>query len=84
MKKFLDFLINEGYTLDDIAKRPRVLTTSQKTVKHRLDKVRSLGLHNVNLNLLCKSRKNFQKYVESLESAIKDRKYLMRTKIELK
>ncbi|XP_068620889.1 transcription termination factor, mitochondrial isoform X2 [Battus philenor] len=68
LKPFLDFLINEGFTTEDIAKRPRVLTASQETIKLRLEKLRNLGLKEINLNILSRSRKNFQKYFESLES----------------
>uniref|UniRef100_A0A1E1WRW3 Uncharacterized protein n=1 Tax=Pectinophora gossypiella TaxID=13191 RepID=A0A1E1WRW3_PECGO len=69
VKSFLDFLINQGFDVNDIANKPRVLTSSQKTVEQRLDILRKLGLTEINLNALCKSRKDFQKYVDSIESA---------------
>ncbi|XP_072936436.1 transcription termination factor, mitochondrial [Epargyreus clarus] len=67
-KKFLDFLTDEGFDIEDIAKKPRVLCASQKTVMMRLEKLRKLGLKDINLNVLCRSRKDFKKYCESIES----------------
>ncbi|KOB74688.1 Mitochondrial transcription termination factor, partial [Operophtera brumata] len=72
IKKFLDFLIDEGFNVEDIVEKPRVLASSQKTIKYRLDKLRNLGLHDINLNTLCRSRKGFQKYYASLETIMKD------------
>lgn len=72
IKKFLDFLMNEGFSEEDIASKPRVLASSQKTIKYRLDQLRSLGFNDVNLNSLCRSKKNFQKYYRSLEVILRD------------
>lgn len=69
VKTFLDFLIEEGFDVQDIANKPRVLTASQKTVEQRLNRLRKLGLSEINLNVLCRSRKDFQKYFDSIESA---------------
>lgn len=68
VKNFLDFLINEGFEVQDIANKPRVLTASQKTVEQRLLKLRKLGLTEINLNVLCRSRKDFKKYCDSIVS----------------
>ncbi|KPI93894.1 hypothetical protein RR46_13059 [Papilio xuthus] len=68
LKSFLDFLISEGFSIEDIARRPRVLTASQKTVKERLQKLRRLGLKEINLNAVSRSKKDFKKYFASLES----------------
>ncbi|XP_026322224.1 transcription termination factor, mitochondrial [Hyposmocoma kahamanoa] len=68
VKKFLDFLIKEGFEVQDIANKPRVLTASQKTVEQRLNKLRKLGLSEINLNVLCRSRKDFKKYCDSIGS----------------
>ncbi|XP_013133846.1 PREDICTED: uncharacterized protein LOC106099749 isoform X2 [Papilio polytes] len=70
LKSFLDFLISEGFTIEDIARRPRVLIASQKTVQQRLEKLRSLGLKEINLNTVSRSRKDFKKYFVSLESVL--------------
>ncbi|XP_047515377.1 transcription termination factor, mitochondrial isoform X1 [Pieris napi] len=72
VKKFLDFLFEEGFTIEDILCKPRVLCASQKTVKERLEKLRGLGLKDINLNVLCRSRKDFRKYYESLQTVTKD------------
>lgn len=68
MKCFLDFLIEQGFNVEDIAAKPRILCASQKTVEQRLDQLRKLGLNEINLNVLCRSKKDFNKYVESIES----------------
>ncbi|KAH9645173.1 hypothetical protein HF086_005718 [Spodoptera exigua] len=68
VKHFLDFLESEGFDVEEIATKPRVLSASQKTVKKRLDTLRNLGLKEINLNVLCRSKKDFKKYCESIES----------------
>ncbi|KAI5641572.1 transcription termination factor, mitochondrial isoform X1 [Phthorimaea operculella] len=68
VKSFLDFLESEGFKIEDITTKPRILTASQKTVKQRLEKLRKLGLSEINLNVLCRSRKDFKKYCDSIES----------------
>ncbi|XP_061707075.1 transcription termination factor, mitochondrial-like isoform X1 [Cydia pomonella] len=68
VKHFLDFLISEGFQPEDIANKPRVLVASPNTVKQRLEKLRKLGFTEINLNVLCKSRKDFKKYYESIEA----------------
>lgn len=68
VKQFLDFLIKEGFEVQDIANKPRVLTASQKTVEQRLNKLRKIGLSEINLNVLCRSRKDFKKYCDSIGS----------------
>lgn len=65
----------EGFEVEDIAMKPRVLSASQKTVKQRLDKLRGLGLNDINLNVLCRSKKDFQKYCESIETISKESKH---------
>lgn len=72
VKHFLDFLITEGFDVEEIANKPRVLSASQKTVKQRLDRLRELGLNQINLNVLCRSKKDFKKYCESIESLSKE------------
>ncbi|XP_053600152.1 transcription termination factor, mitochondrial [Plodia interpunctella] len=72
VKHFLDFLIDKGFSVEDIAAKPRVLTSSRKTVERRLEQLRNLGLNEINLNVLCRSKKDFQKYVESIESSLKE------------
>ncbi|KAF9812042.1 hypothetical protein SFRURICE_021399 [Spodoptera frugiperda] len=56
------------FNVEEIATKPRVLSASQKTVKKRLDTLRNLGLKEINLNVLCRSKKDFKKYCESIES----------------
>ncbi|CAG4968193.1 unnamed protein product [Colias eurytheme] len=73
VKNFFDFLFSEGFTTEDIISKPRVLAASQKTVQERLEKLRSLGLKEINLNILCRSRKGFKKYYESLQSASREK-----------
>ncbi|XP_034834823.1 transcription termination factor, mitochondrial isoform X2 [Maniola hyperantus] len=72
VKKFLDFLLEQGFSLEEITTKARILTASQNTVKQRLEKLRALGLREINLNVLCRSRKDFQKYCESIESITKE------------
>lgn len=64
----MDFLINEGFQVEDIANKLRVLSASQKTVEERIEKLRKLGLNPINLNVLCKSKKGFKKYYDSIQS----------------
>ncbi|CAK1603306.1 unnamed protein product [Parnassius mnemosyne] len=73
LKSFLDFLISEGFSLEDIARKPRVLTASQNTVKQRLDQLRDLGLKSVNLNILSRGKKDFKKYYASLQSVLQNK-----------
>ncbi|CAG4990595.1 unnamed protein product [Parnassius apollo] len=73
LKPFLDFLISEGFSLEDIARKPRVLTASQNTVKQRLDQLRHLGLKSINLNILSRGRKDFKKYYTSLQSVLQNK-----------
>ncbi|CAB3231176.1 unnamed protein product [Arctia plantaginis] len=68
VKKFLDFLINEGFPVEDIANKPRVLSASQKTVEERIEKLRKLGISQINLNVLCRSKKGFKRYCDSIQS----------------
>ncbi|XP_023954721.2 transcription termination factor, mitochondrial [Bicyclus anynana] len=68
VKNFLDFLLEQGFSLEDITNKARILASSQNTVKQRLEKLRALGLCKINLNVLCRSRKGFQKYCESIEN----------------
>ncbi|CAK1549798.1 unnamed protein product [Leptosia nina] len=74
MKNFLDFLISEGISLEEIINKPRILNASQITVKRRLEALRNLGLKEINLNILCRSKKDFKKYYECMQSACKDKK----------
>lgn len=71
VKHFLDFLISEGFTVEEIANTPRIFSASQKTVKQRIDKLRQLGYHEIHLNVLCKTKKNFKKFCESIELLFK-------------
>ncbi|XP_013200678.1 transcription termination factor, mitochondrial [Amyelois transitella] len=68
VKNFLDILIKEGFRVEDIAAKPRVLTSAPNTVLQRLKQLRELGLNEINLNVLCRSKKDFNKYVEALTS----------------
>ncbi|KAJ0181752.1 hypothetical protein K1T71_002474 [Dendrolimus kikuchii] len=72
VKSFLDFLMEEGYTVDEIIHKPKVLAASQQTVKQRLYQLRKMGLEHINLNLLCRSRKEFNRIYESLLSTNKN------------
>ncbi|XP_059059371.1 transcription termination factor, mitochondrial-like isoform X2 [Achroia grisella] len=71
VKYFLDFLEEEGFQLEDIASKPRILSASPKTVKKRLLQLRNLGIRQINLNILCRSKKNYKKYYESIASITK-------------
>ncbi|CAG9784517.1 unnamed protein product [Diatraea saccharalis] len=71
VKHFLDYLISEGISPGDIAKIPRILSASQKTVKERIDKLRQLGFQELNLNVLCRSKKQFKKFCYAFESSSK-------------
>ncbi|XP_028177468.1 transcription termination factor, mitochondrial [Ostrinia furnacalis] len=71
VKHFLDFLISEGFTVEDVASKPRILAASQKTIKKRIDTLRELGVQEININLLCRSKKHFNKFCESIESVKK-------------
>lgn len=74
MKHFLDFLIDEGFDIVQIANKPRILASSQKTVKKRLEQLRQLGVTDINLNLLCRSKKDFRRICFTL--GLKDGKFL--------
>lgn len=71
-KKFIDFLISEGFEVEEIINKSRIFSASQNTVKQRLERLRKLGLKSINLNVLCRSRKDFQKYCESIETISKE------------
>ncbi|XP_026757458.2 transcription termination factor, mitochondrial [Galleria mellonella] len=68
VKHFLDFLEKEGFELEDIASKPRILSASPKTVEKRLTQLRELGMKQINLNILCRSKKDYKKYFESMAS----------------
>ncbi|KAM3959033.1 mitochondrial transcription termination factor [Aphomia sociella] len=69
VKHFLDFLEKEGFQLEDIATKPRILSASPKTVAKRLMQLRCLGINQINLNVLCRSKKDFKKYYDSIASS---------------
>lgn len=66
VKHFIDFLSKEGFIIEQIAAKPRILASSQKTVKKRLERLRQLGVNDINLNLLCRSKKDFERVCETL------------------
>jgi lipoate synthase len=47
----------------DVIIVPRVLAHSVETMKKRLNQLRSIGVYPKNLNVLCLSKREFQKYL---------------------
>ncbi|CAH2066508.1 unnamed protein product, partial [Iphiclides podalirius] len=74
LKSFLDFLISEGFALEDISKKPRVLNASQKTIKQRLERLKTfIDVYSVLVVITKNIRvgfKHHQSYTKSLNHHI--------------
>ncbi|XP_041980546.1 transcription termination factor, mitochondrial isoform X2 [Aricia agestis] len=66
VKKFMDFLTQEGFAVEEIANKPRILAASQDTIAQRIRKLRSLGVDKINLSVLYRSKKDFKKICDSM------------------
>lgn len=68
MKEILDFLFDAGFTPLDISQTPRIFCHSLDTTRKRLDELKSIGCRPQSLVILCKSAKEYQKFVTSWKS----------------
>ncbi|XP_077285017.1 mitochondrial transcription termination factor [Arctopsyche grandis] len=68
IESVVDFFFAEGYTASNIIYVPRVLSHSLKTLKKRLEILKSVfGIKPKSLNILCLSKRQFEFYISTLE-----------------
>lgn len=79
IKEVIDYLLNEaGFTPHHIALVPRILSHSLETTKERLDELKKYGCIPSSLVIVCRSRNEYQKFLNSwLE--IRDKKRINTT-----
>ncbi|KAH8410256.1 hypothetical protein KR009_010083 [Drosophila setifemur] len=64
IKEVLDYLLDEAqFTRHEIAQVPRVLCHSLKTTKERFDELKSHGCRPSSLVILCRSRREYDKFL---------------------
>jgi hypothetical protein len=66
LKEILDFVYGEGYTPQHVCHVPRILLHSIETTKTRLTELRDLGYNPPSLIVLCKSKREYAKFLERL------------------
>lgn len=65
IKEVLDYLLNEAkFTRYEIAQVPRILCHSLKTTKKRLEELASYGCRPSTLVILCRSRREYEKFLQ--------------------
>ncbi|ALC39943.1 mTTF [Drosophila busckii] len=65
IKEVLDYLLNEtNFTRFEIAQVPRILCHSLKTTKQRMEELDSLGCRPSSVVILCRSRREWAKFLE--------------------
>lgn len=65
MKEVLDYLLDEAkWEAYEIAHVIRILTHSLETTKYRLDELSKLGCRPTSLTIVCKSQKEYDKFVQ--------------------
>ncbi|XP_055542410.1 uncharacterized protein LOC129728061 [Wyeomyia smithii] len=65
VKMIIDYLLNElNYSSHDIALNPRILMHSLETTKKRMDQLRELGCRPRSLIVVCKSQRQYNKFVK--------------------
>ncbi|XP_034097719.2 transcription termination factor, mitochondrial [Drosophila albomicans] len=69
IKEVLDYLLNEAkFTRFEIAQVPRILCHSLKTTKERLNELASFGCRPSSLVIVCRSRREYNKFLEQWTS----------------
>lgn len=69
IKEVLDYLLNEAkFTRYEIAQVPRILCHSLKTTKERIEELASLGCRPSSLVILCRSRREYEKFLQQWRS----------------
>ncbi|KAH8273946.1 hypothetical protein KR044_004934 [Drosophila immigrans] len=69
IKEVLDYLLNEAkFSRFEIAQVPRILCHSLKTTKERLDELASYGCRPSTLVIVCRSRREYDKFLEQWTS----------------
>lgn len=71
VKEMLDYLYEQGYTPAHVIRVPRILVHSLETTKSRLKHLKQYGFVPPSLTFLCKSKKDFDKYVKKYIKANK-------------
>lgn len=64
MKVIMDYLFQQGYTPGHICRVPRILIHSLETTKSRLIQLKHLGYVPPSLAILCKSKRDYDKYIK--------------------
>jgi len=66
LKEILDYLLDEaGFTAEDIAQTPRIFRLPLKTTRKRLEQLKSLGCRPQSLVIVCKSAKEYDKFLQN-------------------
>lgn len=66
IKEVIDFLLKNGYTVDDVRKVPKVLFHSTETMNDRLDRLKQYDHRSESLIPLCKSKQQFEDYLQRI------------------
>lgn len=64
MKATLDYLFGAGFVAVDIAQTPKVFSYSLKTIKIRVEELKSIGCQ-PELFVVCRSSTEYNKFVEN-------------------
>lgn len=67
LKEVFDFVYAEGYTPQHVLQVPRILFHSIETTKSRLLELKGLGYKPHTLLVLCKSKRQYQQFVEQVK-----------------
>ncbi|XP_073823016.1 mitochondrial transcription termination factor [Musca autumnalis] len=66
IKEVLDYLLNEAkFTRHEIAQVPRILCHSLETTKQRMEELKTHGCRPSSLVILCKSKREYSKFLNS-------------------
>lgn len=66
IKEVLDYLLNEAkFTRHEIAQVPRILCHSLETTKQRMEELKQHGCRPSSLVILCKSKREYSKFLNS-------------------
>lgn len=64
MKEMMDYLFMLGFSPSHILRVPRILIHSLETTKSRLEQLKQLGYVPPSLAILCKSKRDYDKYIK--------------------
>ncbi|BFF94158.1 transcription termination factor mitochondrial [Drosophila madeirensis] len=72
IKEVLDYLLDEAkFTRFEIAQVPRILCHSLKTSQARVEELKSRGCRPSSLVILCRSRREYEKFLQSWKSQVR-------------